>query len=178
MEKELLIRMADVDDINTIGFLAQQIWPPTYSSLLSQKQIDYMMKLFYTPESLTDQIKNKKHQFIMAESDEDPVGFASFAAIGESGNYKIHKLYVLPETQGMGIGKAIIGFITDQLLELNAAALRLNVNRFNPAIKFYQKVGFSIIGEEKTDIGQGFVMDDYVMEIAVSSWKGKDTSIA
>ena len=40
----------------------------------------------------------------------------------------------------------------------------LNVNRKNPAIMFYQKIDFVIDTEEIIDIGEGFVMDDYIMK--------------
>ena len=46
----------------------------------------------------------------------------------------------------------------------NIIALTLNVNRFNKAIDFYLKNGFKIIKEENIEIGNGFLMEDYVME--------------
>ena len=49
MDETLLIRPADLDDINIIGFLAQQIWPDTYGEILSPEQLKYMLKLIYSP---------------------------------------------------------------------------------------------------------------------------------
>ncbi|RYE37553.1 MAG: N-acetyltransferase [Sphingobacteriales bacterium] len=178
MDNELVIRFADVDDINTIGFLAQQIWPEAYGSILKAEQISYMLNLFYSPESLVDQMKKQKHMFVLAELEEEPVGFASFGPLDATGLYKLHKLYVLPNKQGKGLGKALLDFVIEEIkaenstTELSKAknpkAIRLGVNRFNPALNFYERLGFSKIKEEKTDIGHGFIMDDYIMELKIS----------
>lgn len=178
MDNELVIRFADDDDINTIGFLAQQIWPHAYGSILKQEQISYMLKLFYSPDALTEQMKKHKHNFVLAELEEEPVGFASFGALDKTGLYKLHKLYILPGKQGKGLGKALLDFIIEEIKTSNKPdpspqseqplALRLGVNRFNPALKFYERLGFSTIKEEKTDIGNGFVMDDYIMELKLN----------
>jgi ribosomal protein S18 acetylase RimI-like enzyme len=45
-----------------------------------------------------------------------------------------------------------------------ATSLLLNVNRNNPTKGFYEKLGFTVIKEEDIDIGNGYFMNDYVME--------------
>ncbi len=164
MQNELLIRAADLDDINTIGFLAHETWPTAYGATHSQEQISYMLNLFYAPKALATQMNTDKHRFLLAELDDEAVGFASFSAIDGEGTYKLHKLYVLPSLQGKGVGRLLLEFICDELKHLKASALRLNVNRLNAARHFYEKLGFEVIKEEVNDIGRGFVMDDYVME--------------
>jgi GNAT superfamily N-acetyltransferase len=177
MDNELVVRFADVDDINTIGFLAQQIWPSAYGSILKQEQISYMLNLFYSPDALMDQMKIQKHLFVLAELEEEPVGFASYGALDKNGLYKLHKLYILPGNQGKGLGKALLDFIIEEIKmghsdpgnqSDKSISLRLGVNRFNPALNFYERLGFAKIKEEKTDIGNGFVMDDYIMELKIS----------
>jgi GNAT superfamily N-acetyltransferase len=164
METELEIRMADADDINTIAYLAQLIWPITYREILSQDQLEYMLRLIYSPEALKNQMNNQ-HQFLIAELNEDPVGFASYSAINEQeGIFKLHKLYVLPEFHGKGLGKAILDFIAEEILAHGATRLYLNMNRQNKARRFYEKYGFNIIKEEDVDIGNNYFMNDYVME--------------
>jgi diamine N-acetyltransferase len=164
MHNELTIRYADDDDINTIGFLAHQIWPAAYGAIISAGQIEYMLNLFYAPLSLKDQMTRQKHRFLLAEADETALGFASYSHLGNN-IYKLHKLYVMPATQGKGVGKALLDFITGEIKPLGAVALQLTVNRFNRALQFYEKVGFHKLREEVTDIGNGFVMDDYIMEL-------------
>jgi ribosomal protein S18 acetylase RimI-like enzyme len=160
------IRFATTDDINTIGYLAQQIWPGTYGNILTEAQLQYMMHLIYSPESLENQMLEKDHSFLILEADEQPVGFASFSLIDPAGVFKLHKLYVLPEMQGNGFGKLMIDYVISFIQQKNAKALQLNVNRHNKAKTFYERLGFSVIREEDIDIGNGFYMNDYVMELS------------
>jgi GNAT superfamily N-acetyltransferase len=167
MDQTLLIRPADLDDINTIGFLAQQIWPDTYGDILSAEQLKYMLKLIYSPKSLRRQMVDEHQQFLIVEQTEDPIGFASWSVTAAPGVYKLHKLYVLPGRQGKGLGKTLLQFILETLRPEGATRLRLNVNRHNKARQFYERMGFTVIGEEDIDIGHGYFMNDYIMEIPV-----------
>ena len=164
MENEVIIRYADSEDINTIGFLAHEIWPKTYGQILSEAQLQYMLHLIYAPSSLKKQMQVQKHQFLLAELDEEPVGFASFSASTVQGVYKLHKIYVRTDIQGKGMGKALIDAVVEAIKPLKATSLHLNVNRHNKAKTFYEKFGFQVIGEEDIDIGNGYFMNDYVME--------------
>jgi ribosomal protein S18 acetylase RimI-like enzyme len=164
MNSTLSLRFADARDINTIGFLAQQIWPATYKNILSSEQIDYMMELFYSPSALRKQLKEDKHTFVLIEDGEGSLGFASYSKINSNGIFKLHKIYVLPALQGKGIGKAMIDFIIENIRPGGATALLLNVNRNNKARNFYERLGFSVIQEEDIDIGNNYFMNDFVME--------------
>ena len=163
MESDLEIRTADADDINTIGYLAQQIWPVAYREILSPAQLEYMLKMIYSPEAIKQQM-NLQQQFLIAELDDDPVGFASYSSLSKDGLFKLHKLYVLPGLHGKGLGKALLDFITEEIISLGATTLRLNMNRKNKAKLFYERNGFTIIKEEDVDIGNNYFMNDFVME--------------
>jgi diamine N-acetyltransferase len=164
MSEFLLIRNADLDDLNTIGYLAYQVWPAAYKDILTFDQLHYMLQHFYSPAALKEQMMTKHHQFLLAETeDEEPVGFASFS-IHQPGVYKLHKLYVLPATQGRNVGKSLLEFVEDECRAAGATRLLLNVNRFNRARVFYEKLGYTISKEENVDIGNGFQQEDYVME--------------
>ncbi len=167
MDQELLIRSADVEDINSIGYLAQQIWPVAYGDILSGEQLRYMLDLFYSPDALREQMLDDKHSFLMVEEEEEPIGFASWSRISKDGVYKLHKLYVLPDRQGKGLGKAILDYIFDDIAPSGATVLQLNVNRNNQARRFYEKIGFSVTGKEDIDIGNNYFMNDYIMEMRV-----------
>ena len=164
MNDELVIRTAGIDDLATIGYLAQQIWPGTYGEILPPEQLQYMMDLIYSPDSLQHQMVKQKHIFLLAELAEEPVGFAAYSPLKETGVYKLHKLYVHPKTQGKGLGKALVDFIIDHLPVPGATTLRLNVNRHNKARQFYERLGFAVVREEDIDIGHNYFMNDYVME--------------
>jgi GNAT superfamily N-acetyltransferase len=167
MDQTLLIRPADLDDINTIGFLAQQIWPDTYGDILSAEQLKYMLKLIYSPKALRRQMVDEHQQFLIMERGEEPIGFASWSATPTPGVSKLHKLYVLTGRQGKGLGRTFLQFILESIRPEGATRLRLNVNRHNKARQFYERMGFAVIGEEDIDIGHGYFMNDYIMEIPV-----------
>jgi GNAT superfamily N-acetyltransferase len=167
MDETLLIRPADLDDINIIGFLAQQIWPDTYGDILSPEQLKYMLKQIYSPRSLHRQMVDEHHQFLIVEQDEEPIGFASWSTSADPGVFKLHKIYILSGRQGKGLGKTLLQFIFETIRPEGATRLRLNVNRYNKARQFYERIGFAVIGEEDIDIGHGYFMNDFIMEIAV-----------
>ena len=174
MDPSLSIRLADLEDINTIGFLAQQIWPGTYGTILSPDQVRYMLALLYSPAALRQQMLDDKHNFLIVEEEEEPVGFASWSPAAEPGIYKLHKLYVLPGRQGKGLGKIMLNFIFEDIRALGARVLTLNVNRHNKARQFYEKLGFSVVCEEDIDIGNNYYMKDYVMEKKLPDHCGMD----
>jgi GNAT superfamily N-acetyltransferase len=169
MTDELIsIRPAEPDDINTIGFLAQQIWPIAYDGIVPPDQLRYMLNLFYSPAALRRQMVDERHQFLLVEQGEEAIGFASWGAMKDAGLFKLHKLYVLPGQQGKGLGRSMLQFIFGVIGPEGAKVLRLNVNRFNKARQFYEKLGFRVVGEEDVDIGNNYFMIDYIMEAAVT----------
>ena len=146
-----------------------QVWPQTYTPILGDEQVAYMLEQFYTPESLERQMGPLGHQFIICYSDGLPVGFASWASVGES-VFKLHKIYILPNQQGKGVGQAILGHIVQDIKAKGAVALQLNVNRYNYAAKaFYEKTGFEHLTDEDIDIGHGYFMNDHVLVLKIKS---------
>ena len=122
----------------------------------------------YSVASLQKQANEKGHRFILATENEIPVGFASYEFnYNKKPKTKIHKIYILPNQQGKGIGKILIDFIINKAKERHQKGLILNVNKNNIAIRFYERIGFEISLEEVIDIGNGYVMDDYVMEKSI-----------
>lgn len=151
-----------------IRSIAYRTWPETFESILSPEQIMYMLEQMYSIDSLKAQVGEKGHQFILAKSGQEYLGFAgielNYAAASQT---KIHKIYILPEAQGKGIGKALFAEITQRAKQAGNQKLLLNVNRHNKAVHFYENIGFSIANTEDIDIGNGFFMNDYVMEKSI-----------
>ncbi len=163
----LSIRFATIDELKLTREIAYESWPGAYEHILSDAQLNHMLSLFYNDDALASQFFDQQHQFIIAFNDHHQhIGFASFSRLEESTkiSYKLHKLYILPQQQQSGTGKAMIEFITEHIQQKGATHLLLNVNRQNAAIFFYKKMGFEIIREEDIDIGNGYYMNDYVME--------------
>ncbi|WP_298120112.1 GNAT family N-acetyltransferase [Flavobacterium sp.] len=160
----MTISVVSKNQLSIIRDLAYQIWPNAYGEILSNEQLEYMLNLIYSIDSLEKQIDNG-HTFLLVEDGNQYVGFASYELNYENSNKaKIQKLYVLPQIQGKGIGKKLIDFIKEIAVENKNLSLVLNVNRFNKAKDFYEKYGFEITKEVKIDIGNDYIMDDYVME--------------
>jgi diamine N-acetyltransferase len=160
------IKDASVNDLPLIRQLAFDIWPTAYGNILSNKQLEYMLDKMYSLASLEQQQQSLKHSFLIAYENNQPIGFASFAAHADDNNvYHLHKIYVLPQQQGKNVGRQMLDYVISQIKKTGAASLQLNVNRNNKALHFYEKQGFRIIHEEDIDIGEGYFMNDYVMEL-------------
>jgi len=160
----ITIRKAKEQDIEIIRDIAAATWPSTYLDIIGQNQIDYMLDKMYNKGELLNQLM-EGHIFLIAEDNENQFGFAGYSVVNhEERVYKLHKLYVLPSAHGKGVGKILINEVFNQVKDSGASALQLNVNKHNKAKDFYLKGGFTIKESVKIDIGEGYVMDDYVME--------------
>ena len=150
--------------LSTIKDLAYRIWPATYGEILSEKQLDYMLDLFYNQKALEQNIADN-HNFILIQENNQIVGFADYELHYKNESVtRIHKIYVLPEMQGKGLGKKLIQFIENKALENDNIKLSLNVNRFNKAKNFYESQGFKVAFEEDVELDFGYLMEDYRME--------------
>jgi len=160
----ITLRKAKEQDIEIIRDIASATWPSTYLDLIGQAQIDYMLDKMYNKGELLKQFM-EGHIFLIAEEGENQFGFAGYSIIEHDTRiYKLHKLYVLPSAHGKGVGKILINEVFNQVKDAGGSALQLNVNKHNKAKNFYLKGGFTIKESVKLDIGEGYFMDDYVME--------------
>ncbi|GAA0878414.1 GNAT family N-acetyltransferase [Algoriphagus jejuensis] len=159
------IRKLAKEELPKVQSIAHRTWPSTFGEILSPQQIEYMLEMMYDLPVLETQ-QEKGHTFLLAEEIEKELGFAGFE-MNHAGQAKakLHKIYLLPEAQGKGVGKALIQEVVERAKEAGQTSLLLNVNKFNQkAIDFYARIGFVEIYKEVIDIGSGYVMDDVVME--------------
>jgi GNAT superfamily N-acetyltransferase len=163
----ITISEATVADFETIRSIAHTTWPVTYGEILSKEQLDYMLDKMYSDATLLENL-NKGHHFILINDDSVCLGFASFEHryLNEKCT-RLHKIYLLPETQGKGMGKMLLEQITALAKENQSEIISLNVNRFNKAYAFYKKMGFQVVAEEDLAIGNGYLMEDYKMELKI-----------
>ncbi|MEN9999882.1 MAG: hypothetical protein RI922_2872 [Bacteroidota bacterium] len=161
----MVIRALNKNELFKVHDIAHATWPDTFKEILSQQQIQYMLNWMYDLKHLELQFDNG-HQFFVAEVDNVSVGFIGIEPNHpEKGLTKIHKIYILPSKQGLGIGKKLIEFVKKIAIQSEIEGLLLNVNRFNKAVDFYKAIGFNILFEENIDIGNGYLMEDYVMKL-------------
>ena len=161
----LTIEKATEKDIPLIQDITNQVWPETYKAIITAGQITYMLNMMYSTASLQKQM-NDGHTFILVKDGDACVAFASYAPVKEN-VYKLHKIYALADQQGKGIGRFIINHIIKEIKPAGATTLQLDVNRNNKAKGFYEKLGFKVIEEKDTHIGNGYYMNDYVMAMPV-----------
>ncbi len=156
------IKRATVDDIPTIIAIQEKTWEPTYSEILSREQIEYMFEKIYSASALTIQMTDGKQQFLILLNDGVPQGFASVSG-DHPDFYKLHKIYVLPSSQGTGAGKYLLQEMEDFVRSVGGKTLALNVNRYNKAKSFYEKMGYVVVREEDIPFGP-YWMNDYILE--------------
>ena len=160
----ITIRQAKATDFGIIREIAFQTWPVTYGKILSKEQLGFMLDKFYSLENLNLSTQQNQMYFIISEN-EIPLGFLGIEHHFEKKPItKIHKIYILPNKQCEGIGKSAIDFVVKSAIENHNNKVILNVNRFNQAVSFYQKMDFKIIQQIDIAIGNNYLMEDFVME--------------
>ena len=151
---------ATTDDLPLINNLAVNIWEVAYKNILSKEQLGYMHLKMNSVEALSKLI-NQDHNFIIPYENGMAKGYACYKIYADKA--RIEKLYVLPDEHKKGIGKLMMNHIIEKAKE-HVSILELNVNRQNDAVKFYKKMGFEIFKEVDIPIGEGFFMNDYIMQ--------------
>ena len=168
MNKDITLRSVSSEEYGKIRKLAETIWPVCYKDILSSEQIEYMMDMMYSENVIAGEVDKKIHYYFI-ESSGEICGYLSWGVwqtVPQTA--KLHKLYLLPEKQGRGIGSCAIELVRQQLKASGVRRLRLNVNRQNAnAIRCYANNGFTMVQLENNDIGNGFFMTDYVMEAKI-----------
>ncbi len=155
---------ASEEHLPAISELACIIWHACYPGIITHAQIEYMLARMYTLEVLHDEIRSQGIRYHRLLMDERLVGFASSGPTAEPGVVKLHKLYLLPELHGRGLGSRLLQQVEREVRAGGGRRLILSVNKRNAkAIAAYRRNGFVIADSVVTDIGGGFVMDDYIM---------------
>ena len=155
---ELVDTPQEMVDISTIASI---VWPFAYKNILSQEQIKYMLDKFLSVDAIEKAIEDGYRFVLLIDDDKVKMGFISYKF--EDDEIFLSKVYILPNFQNKGLLKEVIANLAQ--FKQN---IRLTVNKHNTnAIKAYEHLGFKRIKSVKTDIGNGFYMDDYVMLLEV-----------
>ena len=155
---------AQEEHLPAIPELAGVIWRACYPGIITSEQIDYMLARMYSLDVLRDEIRSQGIRYELLLVDGKPAGFASYGPTSEPGVIKLHKLYLLAEMHGRGLGSRLLQHVEHEVRAGAGRRLILSVNKRNArAIAAYQRNGFVTADSVVTDIGGGFVMDDYIM---------------
>ena len=153
------------DDVERLAALAAEIWRAHYPGIISAAQIEYMLARRYEPAGVRAELGREGVWWDKLVVRERMAGYACYFLTGDPAEMKLDKLYVHPRYQRLGYGGRMIARAAAAARRRGCSRLTLAVNRRNhAAIAAYLKHGFRITSAMVTDIGEGFVMDDYMME--------------
>ena len=150
-------------DIPLLQTLARGIWRAHFPGIISAAQIEYMLDRMYATEVIDQEMRTGTCWELIRQG-EEAVGFLSYSHDPVVARLKLHKLYVQVERHGQGLGRASLAHVMEIAAALDAQEVSLYVNKKNQkAIRVYERAGFTIAEAVTSDIGGGFVMDDYRM---------------
>lgn len=150
------------EDVKQVEELADEIWTQHYTPIIGSDQVRYMLENFQSFEAIVKQMSEGMNYFLM-DFQGEPVGY--MASKPDDEDLFLSKIYVLSGMRGKGIGGYAMNFLANMAREQGFRHMTLTVNKNNTdSIRAYQKMGFVNLGPLETDIGNGFIMDDYLMK--------------
>ena len=160
------VQAKDKSQVSRLALLAKEIWEEYYPAIISQGQIAHMIDTFQSPAAIENQIKEGM-QYYLTVTDGEEIGYLAYTV--EQGNaLLLSKIYIKRDFRNKGKSREVFEFITQQARNHRCNKIWLTVNKNNKAaIDIYLKKGFTVTESVKKDIGNGFYMDDYVMEYSV-----------
>ncbi len=152
------------EEIATVEKVAREIWHEHYTPIIGCAQVEYMLDTFQTADAIRQQIE-EGYIYYLGYIDTDIAGYAAAVAQPSSSDVFLSKLYIKSAVRGNGCGRVFLEKIEQLAREHGLHEITLTVNKNNTAtIAAYKKLGFTISHPCVTDIGNGFVMDDYCMK--------------
>jgi len=168
MTTRIALRHAGLADLASVAAVADETWRQHYPGILTDAQIDYMLARGYAREALASFVVEPRSGIALAERGGELLGFAAWLPADARDALKLDKLYVRPRHHGEGIGNALVDHVADLARAGGCTRLVLNVNRGNDAsILWYERRGFVVRERGDFPIGNGFVMEDFIMEKAL-----------
>lgn len=166
MENLKIIPVKGKEQIAELAGLADIIWHEHFTPIIGEAQVAYMLDKFQSEHALTDMLQNQNYRYFFFEADGKKIGYIGIQP--RENILFLSKIYLLKEHRGKGYARAGIDFLTEMCRKEGYEKIQLTCNRHNiNSVAAYQKMGFVTVYEQDADIGNGFVMNDYVMEKAV-----------
>ncbi|OMF19725.1 GNAT family N-acetyltransferase [Paenibacillus sp. FSL H8-0548] len=166
-EKLIFPKVNTVEEIAEVARLAAEIWREYYVSIITIEQIEYMIGKYQTIPAIKDQINHQGYEYYFIQHDGSAVGYMSVRQ--EEEKLFLSKFYIGKEHRGRSYASQASVFLEQLCKDRNLSHIWLTVNRYNESsIAVYEKKGFKIVREQRADIGNGFVMDDFIMQKEIS----------
>lgn len=150
--------------------LAHAIWREHYASIISSGQIEYMLEKYQSPSAIGQSLADG-YEYYIARRFGVSVGYVGIQPNEPRGGMFLSKFYLLKEYRGKGFASDMLSQLCDMCRRQRLRYIWLTVNKNNPSVQAYEKMGFRTVREQVSDIGGGYVMDDYVMEKEVPTQK-------
>ena len=159
-----ITKVTDKSGLQEVAELAEKIWHECFTEILSEEQIDYMVEKFQSFSVMCDQTETQGYTYLSVRSDGELCGYIGIKP-EEGSRFFLSKLYLRKDKRGKGIASEMLERVIEEAKSAGKSSVYLTVNKHNRhAIDVYIKKGFRMVSEAVTDIGSGFVMDDYIME--------------
>lgn len=157
----------DKKGIKTLSELASKIIKLHFDPIIGSEQNDYMIKKFQSVKSITEQIVSGYNYYFVLDN-KIIIGFLAFYP--KDNKMYLSKFYLDSKYRGKGFAGKMFKFIKDETIKNNLSKIFLHINKNNiKVIQIYEHFGFKKVREEKTDIGNNYVMDDFVLEYKINN---------
>ena len=151
-------------DVEALSRMATDILREHYDPIVGKAQNDYMLDRFQSIPAIREQLEHGYRYFFALDKGRR-VGFLAFYP--REDHIYLSKLYLLKDARGRGFARPMVALAADAARQEGLRAIELNVNKQNPSVAIYERLGFVQIRSEKNDIGSGYFMDDYVYRLEI-----------
>lgn len=152
------------EELREVADLAAEIWRECFPGIISAEQIEYMIEKYQSYHAMTEQISKQGYSYLAVRECGKLCGYIGIKPEDDE-RFFLSKLYLCADKRGKGIASAMLNRVFDEARKSGKNTVYLTVNRHNDhAVDVYRKTGFIITRQSVADIGNGFVMDDYIME--------------
>lgn len=150
------IRPAELSDIDSISFVAQESWKHTYGSIYPEDVINQFVSRAYSTENLSGSISRdntRSHRLfhVAVDTDGQLVAFSHTVPYPNSDtSFELARIYALPKTQGTGVGRALLDYLFQTVP--NICQLSAWVEQENSiGRRFYERHEFKVADEKEDD---------------------------
>lgn len=164
MNNLLFNSVTEIEQILIVESMAKEIWNEYYCNILSKNQISYMLNKFQSCNAISSSINYDNYKYYIISYDNHFCGY--IAIHQEDSKLFLSKFYILKEFRNKGIGKETFKFLKSFCVSQGLHSIYLTVNKYNfSSISIYKSIGFKTIDSVISDIGNDYIMDDYIMEL-------------
>ena len=159
------LKVNNDQQIQEVAELAEMIWHEHFTPIIGTSQVEYMVDKFQSVPALKTQLKDGYEYYQLFDKGE----FCGYCGIHpENGRLFLSKIYIRKDCRGRHLATKAFEFLKDLCRRRGLSSIWLTCNKHNDnSLAVYRHLGFETVDTQVADIGNGFVMDDYIMEVTV-----------